>query len=347
MFVHFKSRINLIIITFYSLLSYNLLYGQDTFVQTQSDFTLFDSLSKLDIDHVLILTDLDSLNAIKLTPNEIPAHFMLRTKDGMSKMHLESKISIRGKYRRQRCDFAPIKLNFKKGDLKKMGLHKTDDYKLVTHCLNTENAHKYLFKEYLIYKMYNKLTSYSFEVLLFPIIYKDVDSDKEISSWAFLIENDKEMAKRLGGKLCKCLGTDIKAIDSFSYEQLAMLQYMVGNKDMILKSLHNLKLVKSNSKPMIPVGFDFDFSLFVKAPYSFPNLEDNRKIKREYLGFEENKNQMELVIKKFLDNKDYFLDYISDFKLLSGIERRECINYLKAFYKDLDKREYVMEYLKD
>jgi hypothetical protein len=347
MVLSFILRINLIIITFYSLAGYNLLFSQDTIPSNELNFTLFDSLSKLDIDHVLILMDLDSINDIKLTANDIPAHFMLKTKDGQSKLHLESKISVRGKYRRQRCDFPPLKLNFKKGDLKSMGLHKTDDFKLVTHCLNSKDAEKYLFKEYLIYKMYNKLTSKSFEVLLFPIVYKDIDSKLEIKSWAFLIENDKNMAKRLNGKLCECLGTEVHEIDAFNYEQLAMLQYMIGNRDMTVKSLHNIKLVKRKNGPMIPVGFDFDFSLFVKAPYAFPNLEDNRVVKRVYLGYEQNKKHMEGVLSRFLSNKDYFIDYISDFKLLSAMERRECINYLKAFYKDLEKREYNIEYIMD
>ena len=334
------------IITIFCFISCVASIGQDSLASLR--FTIFDSLQNLDIGKVTLFFDIDSVLENKLTPNEYPGKMVISREGGTELLHLEVKISARGKFRRKKCDFPPLKLNFDKSQLKEIGLHKTDDYKLVTHCLDGKTGEKLLLKEYMVYELYQILTSKSFQVRLFPIVYKDVNSDLEIETIAFLIENDKELADRLRGELCDCLGTDNKEIDPVLYEQLALLQYMIGNRDMNLPTLHNIKLIKKeNGQKMIPVGYDFDFSLLVKAPYAFPGVTDNRKVKRLYLGAPRNAHIMEKVFTNFLSNKEQILDHVNDFKLLPALARKECLYYLKEFYRDINRKEYKMEYLTD
>ena len=82
------------------------------------------------------------------------------------------KVNLRGKFRRTRCEnLAPLKLNFKKSELKAAGLAKFDDMKLVTHCMSSKSDAKALLqKEYLAYRLYNELTENSYRVQLLKIV---------------------------------------------------------------------------------------------------------------------------------------------------------------------------------
>jgi len=74
-------------------------------------------------------------------------------------------VSIRGKFRRQRCEFAPLKLDFGKKDLRKVGLEDWDKYKLVSTCSSDPLAKNLVLKEYLAYRAYNILTPQSYRTL--------------------------------------------------------------------------------------------------------------------------------------------------------------------------------------
>ena len=92
-------------------------------------------------------------------------------------------------------DFPPIRMNFKKAGFQKTDLSKIEKMKMVTHCEygNEQN----LFKEYIIYKLYNVLTDYSFRVRLIKIEYINTyKKSKPINSYSFFIEPIEMLAER-------------------------------------------------------------------------------------------------------------------------------------------------------
>ena len=319
-------------------------YFQDSTAQG-SGITLFDTLFDLDIKQVILTADLDSLAANKFSKKEQKSLITVLLQDG-TKFTFGTKVSVRGKFRRVKCEFPPLKLNFRKKDLNEMGLHpKRDNYKLVTHCLLADEGESAVLREYLVYEMYQLLTDQSYRVKLFPITYKDVDSDNQISSMAFLIESTKELSRRQGGTVKKDLNPEHKNINPFLFEQVALFQYMIGNRDMDLKILRNILLINDkDSAKMIPIAYDFDMAPFVHAAYAYPQYKDKREIERIYLGFEENRDQLVEVIKLFLDKKEAFIKLIEDFALLSNSDRKECVNYVKAFYQDIENKDFLMSY---
>jgi hypothetical protein len=322
-----------------TIFSINPSYSKD------SSITFFNHIQSLDIEIAHLEVNLDSLHGHKLSAREHPGQFSLTLNDG-NIINLSAKVSIRGKFRRQRCAFPPIRLNFKKKELEKLGLSKQpDDYKLVTHCLDSEDGENLVWKEYLVYQLYQILTDHSYRVKVFPIVYKDTGTGNEIHNMAFLIEGNKELAERLDGELCDCLNAQANEIDPVLMEQMALFQYMIGNRDMEPRMLKNMKLIKRNAGgKMIPVAFDFDFAPFVHAPYAYPQIVDKRKIERIYLGFEENRSYMEDVFNTFLDKKEAFITLIQDFELLPNNEKRKCLNYIKAFYDELEKKSFQLNY---
>ncbi|MDH3649320.1 MAG: hypothetical protein OEQ53_06530, partial [Saprospiraceae bacterium] len=170
--------------------------AKDSGRQDKAMLTFFDFVSK-NISHANFVFDIDSVVTNKLTPRTFSGDLLLDcTNDTVITLPL--KLSARGKYRRKNCGFPPLRLNFPKKFLQEMGLSKFDNYKLVTHCLDGSIGSRLVFKEYLLYKMYALLTNKSFRTHLFPVTYRDLDSNQFVTSYAFLIESNKELEDRLG-----------------------------------------------------------------------------------------------------------------------------------------------------
>jgi hypothetical protein len=306
--------------------------------------TLFDSLNKLSNVNIHIEVDVDSLLAGKFKAYEHEAKMRVFSEDN-EVLNLPLKISIRSKSRRIHCDFPPLKFNFKKGNLEKYGLDRRDTYKIVTHCLDDPSGEEILLKEYMVYEMYRMITPVSLGAKLVDITYTDVYSNEKLETKAIILESEKEFAKKLEGKMCDCFGTGIDEVDPFLYEQLAMFQYMIGNIDYDHVAERNIKFVRQKSEqPMIPVPYDFDFAALVNAPYVFPEIRNNRFLKRSYLGYPGNKWILEPVMKQFLAVKDDLLSYIEDFPHISKREKKSILLYIKKFYKEIETPGFEFPY---
>lgn len=263
---------NLIILTLCFLSSQLLATPSEILSEgTKPDFdsiqTLFQKIQQY--EQLEIVLNFDSLIASRRKDIEHQAELTLKIA-GQPDLKMKTKIRPRGRFRRTKCDFPPIRLNFEKPALKAMNLYqKYDKLKLVTHCYAKDVDAKYLLKEYWTYKLYNEVTDSSFRVHLLEVVFKDVvDPTKKIESYAFVIENSDEMAHRLNGELVDAIGTEPKSILPSSYHNALMFNYMIGNSDWQIRLQKNLKLVKhANSDLYTMVPYDFDYSTIVKPPY--------------------------------------------------------------------------------
>lgn len=313
--------------------------------QKQAEATFFDTLYRLEIDHVELHLNIDTLLANKLKDRDQDGTINIFS--GEKEIKLPVQISVRSKSRRRYCDFPPIKLDFVKSDLKEMGLDNEDEYKIVTHCLDVEEGEEVLLKELLAYQLYRILTPNSLRAKLIDIQYIDDESDKKINKKAVLLESENEFAKNHDSKLCDCMGSPVDSIDALQMEIVAMFQYMIGNTDMDHMVERNLTLMipKSGGKWM-PVAYDFDFSGLVNAPYVHTKVADNRNIKRIYLGFKENASYLPEVIQLFLSKEDEILNEVKNFELISNRERRACLKYIQEFYDEIKQDDLVLPYKK-
>ena len=75
----------------------------------------------------------------------------------------------------------------------------------MTHCIDAETSQQVLMREYWAYQLYQHLTPHSFKVHLVNIIYVDTQTEERIENLAFLIENNKEMARRLGRRVSRSI----------------------------------------------------------------------------------------------------------------------------------------------
>jgi len=305
--------------------------------------TLFKYLQDAGLEHVHLAFEIDSLITNKFTAKVFVGHIAFTVDTGT--MTLPVEVSVRGKFRRKECDLPPIKLEFKKGDLKDLGLKKDDSYKLVTHCLDDKRGVQYLYKEYSAYKMYNLVTDSSFQVQLFKITYENSRSGETLNSHAMLIESNEELEDRLDGKIDDSFGATVDSVDAATLEMTCLFNYMIGNQDMNLATSHNCKLMRKENGKMLTIPYDFDYSLLVNARYAFPGLEDNRTVKRKYNGYLKNKLVYKKILPRFMANEEAFVDVIKGVHQMKGSHRSEAVRYIQDFFYRLRSRSYSMDYI--
>lgn len=306
----------------------------DTLIQ---DFGLFKS------DEILNLSlRFDLTEYMRKKPKEeylkAILTYHISDKDSINK---EIKLRSRGIARNNICNFPPISLNFKKSDLITSDEKKIDKIKMVTHC-NSGNE-EYLFKEFLIYKLYNVLTEYSFRVRLVKVDYiSTVKNNKIIRSYAFLIEPLDMLAERTKSFPVETLTLTQRNIIPEMMDRMTLFNYMIGNTDWSIGGQHNCKVL-SVIAPDHPglggiVPYDFDYAGLVNAHYALPaeglGLESVRQ--RRFLGDCRSVEQYTAALKEFSENKSEFYRIINEFTYLKEKDRKYMTRYLDEFYSYLE-----------
>lgn len=258
------------------------------------------------------------------------------------------RLKARGKNRRDRCYFPPIYLNFKTDPIKTSDLKGIKKIKMVTHCSSTKQYKDYILREYLVYKLYNVITDYSFRVRLLNIKYIDTGKRKKnYENVGFLIEPDDLLAKRHNCVEIKNEFGRKELVDPDQGTIMALFQYMIGNTDWRIKSGHNMKFFKPTdviTSNAYPVPYDFDYCGVVNTGYSAPqewaNIETVRD--REYLGYCRDKEEYKSSITHFLDRKAEIMETIHSFPHFDDKENSRIANYIESFYKILETRNERM-----
>ena len=259
----------------------------------------------------------------------------------------EIRLKSRGEFRNGYCDLPPIRLNFSKTDFQKEDLKKIDKMKMVTHC--KYGNEEYLLKEYLIYKLYNVLTDYSFRVRLVRIEYINTyKKTKPIKTYAFFIEPVDMLGERTKSTPIEAVNLNQKQMLPEMMDRLAIFNYMIGNTDWSMPNQHNCKILSqmvfTGESLGVIVPYDFDYSGFVDADYAVPHeslgIESVRQ--RLYLGICRSEDVFINALREFSDKKEQFYKVINDFTLLSEKERKNMTGYLDSFYAGFDKRNSIV-----
>ena len=317
------------------LLVLTLLVSNITLHANTDKSSIFDLMCHTKVLDLTIETNWRAFDTSRRDAKEYPATIHFKDKDGHPN-DWQLKVCLRGNFRRMQCaEIPPLKLNFKKKALTAAGLSKFDDYKLVTHCITDEVAAKELvLKEYLAYKLYNSLTENSYRVQLLNITFKDTQTGETIKQSGFIIEDTAELRNRLGAeKVEQEFGVKQARFNQDQLRKAAIFQYAIGNFDWRLSTGRNLKYVQKDGA-IIAIPYDFDFSVFVDAPYATlnTNIGIKNKADRVYLGFEEALPNLTPQIAAFKAQQPKLLQIISDFKLLNRKTRKNLEKYLNSYF---------------
>ncbi len=324
-----------------------LLPGSILYAQVESDSVqltgIFDRLICDKYAEITVKTDLAYLVENKKTSDEyLEGTFSYETEEKVEHT-LPVKIKCRGRYRRVKCDFPPLKLKFKKDDLADNGMNEFNELKLVTHCVNEkEKSRDLILREYATYKLYNILTPASFRVQLVRVTYVNTKKKpKKIKGWGILIEDSDELAHRMNGEKFEKMGVKPELFNAEQEKISSIFNFMVGNTDWSLQMARNVEFIKFSETDISAVSYDFDFAGLVDAPYAVPNSIIGQKNlqDRVYLGNETTLEELQPYFKYFLGKKEELLKTVDEFVMLGSESKEFMTAYLNDFFDIIENEE--------
>jgi hypothetical protein len=248
------------------------------------------------------------------------------------------KAKTRGNFRRNRenCTYPPILLNFQSITSKGSIFEGQDKLKLVTPCREEE----YIFREYLVYKLYNLITPKSYKARLVKVNFYDTQKKRETVFYSFLIEEDEQMAKRNKTRIIVRKQIPGESTETETFLKMAVFQYMIGNTDWSVPYLHNIRIIAfdSLSIPSV-VPYDFDHAGIVDAPYALPaeQLVLRSTQERRFRGYcITDWKTMDEVIATFNRIKDEVYKLYTTNTQLDARYVKSTIKFIDAFYETIN-----------
>jgi len=292
-----------------------------------------------------LTTDIKALQSQKGNDMFQPGTISMRIPDTVQVNEQEVKVAARGNFRRGYCRIPPIMIDFRDPASR---MNRMGKLKLVMGCGQREDDEQLLLKEFLIYKIYNLLEEKSFRVRLAKTTYVDTRSRvKTYTQYAFLIEDDADMARRNG---CRKKENhppfSSESVDRETMTKVALFEYMIGNTDWSVPNEHNIKLVfpkKPENALPFTVPYDFDYCGLVDASYAVPNevIGTEKVTERVYRGFPRSIEELQVALDQFREKKAAIYALINGFTTISERHRKTMISYLDEFYKTINDKSDV------
>jgi hypothetical protein len=324
------------IIFFFLLLTAGLFSN----AQAVDSIKFFTDESVVDIS---LSTDIKQLQSSKGEEVYQDADVKFRFADSTA-INEKIRVAARGHFRRGFCNIPPLLLNFHNAASPR--LSSLGKLKLVIGCANNTEDEQLIFKEYLIYKMYNMLEEKSFRARLVRVNYTDTHNKiKPFTQYAFFIEDDKDMAERNGCEKRDKAQFLSESTQRETMTKVAVFEYMISNGDWSVPNNHNTKLIFAKGEQSLPfvVPYDFDHSGFVNAEYATPAeiLGTEKVTERVYRGFPRKMEELQACFDIFRAKKDAITNLIMNFQLLGSKARKSAIDYLNEFYKIINDKKQV------
>ena len=267
---------------------------------------------------------------------------------------LEIGIRGRGNFRYQECYFPPLKIKIKKKEAKDTPFGDNRTLKLVMPCKNQTGNNELVIKEFLCYKLYEIVSDRHFKTRLLKLQYDEVRKRKTLTNnfYAFLIEDDKDVARRLNAGVIEnpvhnlALNDTIAVINDF-------FQFLIGNPDYSLGGQHNAKVFFDTKTTHYPIAYDFDMTGFVNPPYWTTPVRNGEPITRGtatdriYLGYCRSESVFQWVRTSFLNQESAIFAEIQNYEsFLGATEYKRLRGFIADFYQTLkNDNKYEREIL--
>ena len=281
-----------------------------------------------------------------------PGQWTYTTEDGATQ-RLDVSIRTRGIFRREYCQLPPLQLNFKKKQVKETLFAGQNKLKVVAPCKNGPKSQQHVVLEYLAYRIFEIITDHSFGTRLIRLSY--VDSDEKRPPWTdltFVIEDDRDMAKRLDLTRLKVVSNDYDQLDLPRTALVEMFQLLIANNDYSVlqaaegrECCHNTEVLapKDNADVRIPVPYDFDISGLVNAPYaSPPSYIPIRFVRtRYYRGLCQPAGNLDDAIAKMQSKRGEIMTLFESTMELEPKTKKKSLAFIEGFYEILDDPEKI------
>jgi hypothetical protein len=294
---------------------------------------------------ITLRTDIEWLRDERNDSVEVEGSVTFIDSDG-SEVIKPGDVRARGNFRRDKrnCNFPPLRLDFPRRQMEGTVFEGQDKLKLVTPCNDgRDDYQRYVYDEYLAYRVHQLLTPLSFRVRLVEITYVDIEDDYDSrTKIGFLIEDEEQMAARNRATVVESPTMAPTLADGASSVVGAVFNYMVGNLDWDSARFHNVKLVRTEDGRHITVPYDFDFTGVVNARYASVNAQlteqygITRVRHRRYRGFCRAELQYEPVAALFGEKRHEIEDLYRSFTLHNRDDVEDALDYYQNFWKVID-----------
>lgn len=252
------------------------------------------------------------------------------------------QIRTRGHSRRlrQTCDFAPLRLEFPKDQVRKTVFDGHGPLKLGTHCRSVTEFEQYVMREYTVYRMYNLLTPLSFRARLAKVTYIDTVQKKTVANrYGMFIEDDDDVAKRALGRILERQGMLFHNVHPETVTLMTLFEYMIGNTDMSIARQHNVRIIQTQTSNYT-VPYDFDYSGLVDTAYAVPDTKQfgiQSVRDRLYRGPCKSAAELEPFFARFRSVKPDIMALFEALPDMAPAYRKDAQRYLEEFYRTLER----------
>ena len=220
---------------------------------------------------ITLRTDIDFLRSERNDTIEVEGTATFVDLDGTETTR-PVDVRVRGNFRLRRdiCNFPPLRLDFPRGQMDGTVFEGQNRLKLVTPCHDERSDYqRYVFDEYLSYKVLNLLTPASYRARLVEITYEDVNDDYDTrTKYGFLLESDEQMAERNRAVFLEAPQMHPMMADGEQAAVTGLFAYMIGNTDWSAVMFHNAVVMRTEDGRHLTVPYDFDHAGVVNARYA-------------------------------------------------------------------------------
>lgn len=240
--------------------------------------TIMEAIGQNEGERVTIEMDLTTIMAQRNNDTYFPAAVM--TDNGLT---FKAEVRPRGKYRRKNAVYPPLKLKFKKKELIAAGMDTLNEIKLVLPAFDNALGDELVIREYLAYKMFEKLSPVHVKARLIRLTIKDTHVEKSKKTmFAILVEDAEETAARYNGVEVEEYGISPDSLAANQAALMVMFEYMIGNTDWDISMMRNVRLIRTQAGgKVLALPYDFDFSGLVSAPYASPSSDTGLRTVRD------------------------------------------------------------------
>jgi hypothetical protein len=270
-----------------------------------------------------------------------PAVLTVAAADGAPK-NIAVKLSARGHFRRmaRNCAVLPLRVEFPKDGTAGTPFDGQTTLKLGTGCEDSKEYEQITLREYLTYPLFNMVTPLSFRARLARATYTDEKSKKKSTArHALFIEHENDVARRAEGRIVALPRLVFKDLDDQTLTRMMLFEYMIGNTDMSIWVLHNMRVIQLPTRTLIAVPYDFDLSGFVNAPYAVPDrrLGLRTVVDRKYRGPCRTTDEFDQAAAAFRAKHADMLALIDSMRDLEPSARKDAKEYIEGFFRSIDK----------
>ena len=270
-----------------------------------------------------------------------PGVITVTGKDG-APTDIAVKLSARGHFRRmaRNCSVVPLRVEFTKGGMTGTVFDGQTTLKLGTGCEDSKEYEQITLREYLTYPMFNLVTPLSFRARLARATYADEKSKKKSAArYALFIEHENDVARRNEGRIVELPRVVFKDLEEETLTRMMLFEYMIGNTDMSIWALHNVRLLQKPNRTLTAVPYDFDLSGFVHAPYAIPDrrLGLRSVVDRMYRGPCRTTEELDAAAAPFRAKRADMLALVDSIRDLESGTRRDVKDYVEGFFRTIER----------